>query len=58
MPRISYQTLALIIIGFIGFIFAVKMISPEDGWICKDGKWIKHGNPSSAMPIKTCKGVK
>jgi hypothetical protein len=26
----------------------------EDAWICKNGQWIKHGNPSAAMPTKTC----
>ncbi|MFH1789929.1 MAG: Gmad2 immunoglobulin-like domain-containing protein [bacterium] len=26
----------------------------EDSWICENGRWIKHGNPSKAMPIKPC----
>lgn len=27
----------------------------EDTWICKDGQWIKHGNPSASKPLEKCK---
>jgi len=40
-------TLAIIIIG-------ARIITPEDTWICSDGEWIKHGNPSSEMPTTIC----
>lgn len=26
----------------------------EDTWICKDGTWIEHGNPSNPMPNTPC----
>lgn len=55
MPKISYQTLAIIIVGIIGFIFAMRIVSPEDTWICQEGKWVKHGNPSTPKPIKVCR---
>lgn len=35
-------------------LLAARLISPEDTWICKDGAWVKHGNPSGLMPTGTC----
>ena len=26
----------------------------EDTWICKDGQWVKHGNPSQPQPVIPC----
>jgi hypothetical protein len=26
----------------------------EDTWLCQDGQWIKHGNPSSPKPTAPC----
>lgn len=43
-------------IGFVVLVVVVgaRLLTGEDTWICKDGKWVKHGNPSSAMPTKPC----
>lgn len=27
---------------------------PEDDWICVEGKWVKHGNPSALQPTAGC----
>jgi len=27
---------------------------PEDNWICSNGQWVKHGNPSASMPTQSC----
>ncbi|MDD5625864.1 MAG: GerMN domain-containing protein [Patescibacteria group bacterium] len=27
---------------------------PEDNWICSNGRWVKHGNPSASMPTQSC----
>ncbi len=35
---------------FLRFTFG----GPEDSWICRDGQWIKHGNPSSQAPLGGC----
>ncbi|VVB80194.1 Uncharacterised protein [uncultured archaeon] len=35
-------------------LFVIKFFGPEDNWICEDGTWIKHGNPSSGMPTTPC----
>ena len=44
--------LALIIVVII--IFAIKLLSNEDSWICENGQWIRHGNPSAPMPTEFC----
>lgn len=42
--------LAVIIIT----IFAIRMFSQEDDWVCKDGVWTKHGQPSATQPDSPC----
>jgi len=27
---------------------------PEDNWICSEGQWVRHGNPSSSQPATLC----
>lgn len=31
-----------------------KLVSSEDGWLCTDNGWLKHGNPSTPMPSESC----
>lgn len=35
-------------------IFALRMFTPEDTWICSSGAWIRHGNPDMGMPTTPC----
>jgi putative hemolysin len=41
----------ILIIGIIAF---QRFRSSEDSWVCEDGTWVKHGNPSSPMPSYAC----
>lgn len=41
-----------IIIFFI--IVGLRFLSGEDDWLCEGKQWVKHGNPSSAMPTTGC----
>lgn len=50
-------TIIIIIILATSVIFAVRMFSGEDSWICQDGQWMKHGNPSSSAPKSGCEKV-
>jgi hypothetical protein len=43
--------LVLLVIAFLRFS------SPEDTWLCENGEWIKHGNPSQAQPATSCVGL-
>jgi hypothetical protein len=31
-----------------------RIVTGEDSWICKDGKWVEHGHPSSEKPNEPC----
>ena len=50
----------IIITGVIAIILAVlfglRLFSGEDSWICQNGEWIKHGNPSAPKPTESCGG--
>jgi len=47
---------ALVAIALViaGTFFLVKKRASEDVWLCRNGIWEKHGNPSSPMPMKPC----
>jgi len=55
----SKDTLPYILLGiFIAIIFifgSLRLFSPEDDWICQNGQWVKHGQPSAPMPSDECK---
>ena len=49
----------IIIVGLVLFfivfsILALKALGNEDDWICQNGQWVKHGNPSAEMPTTPC----
>lgn len=45
--------LVLLIISLI-LLIRFTLGGSEDSWICQDGQWIKHGQPSSSMPATPC----
>lgn len=50
----------LLIIGGVIVVLVFGMLvwrfsTPEDAWLCRSGKWVKHGNPNVAMPSEPCK---
>ncbi|HLN18608.1 MAG TPA: GerMN domain-containing protein [Patescibacteria group bacterium] len=52
----AFAAVAIIIIAT-AVIFGIRLFSGnEDGWICENGQWAKHGNPNSPMPTTTCEG--
>lgn len=49
----------LIIIGILILAAAVVAAAlflrgDEDTWLCQNGQWVKHGNPSAPMPVSGC----
>jgi uncharacterized membrane protein len=43
------------IFGIILIVFSIRLLSGEDDWICQNGTWVKHGNPSIVQPTGVCK---
>lgn len=35
-------------------IAALRLVTPEDNWLCVNGEWVKHGQPSSPPPATGC----
>lgn len=56
LVKIILIVLVLVII-FIGLVFYFRFVlgGNEDTWICSQGQWVKHGNPSEPMPVIPCK---
>jgi hypothetical protein len=52
--------MGIILIAVAAIIFSVRFIwgGPEDNWICQNGAWVKHGNPSSPAPTTFCENQK
>jgi hypothetical protein len=50
---IKYLAAILFLIALV--ILAFRFLgTKEDDWICQNGQWVKHGNPSSPMPEYAC----
>lgn len=45
----------VVLLLILGILFFMRMFTPEDTWICDNGEWIKHGNPSKMKPKTECK---
>jgi len=60
--RMKKYILFLVILIFIGIIitivsdtfFSTRFWSGEDTWICQNGEWVKHGQPSAPRPETPC----
>lgn len=38
----------------LGFLLVARFSTDEDAWICSNGQWAKHGQPSAPMPTTGC----
>jgi len=41
----------------IGFVLAAGLMflrGDEDAWLCENGEWVSHGNPSAPKPEGNC----
>jgi len=54
MKQRSVLAVAIIVAAALAGLVIVRFLTPEDTWLCKDGTWVKHGNPSAPMPEKSC----
>lgn len=45
----------IIILSIVLGVFTIRLFSGEDNWVCQNGQWVKHGNPSFAAPKSICK---
>lgn len=53
--RRIYSLIFVIIVLLLSIlILRIVLGGDEDTWICKNGTWIQHGNPSDPMPTTQC----
>lgn len=52
MKKRNLIIVGVIILVLVGIILFSRF--REDSWICENGKWVKHGNPSSEIPSYSC----
>jgi len=54
--KISKLIVAVSVIFVVIIVISViRTISGEDDWVCVNGSWVKHGNPTMPMPQEECK---
>jgi hypothetical protein len=49
-----YAGIVILILAVIAF---VRFSSSEDAWVCENGEWAAHGNPSAPKPTEGCGNV-
>lgn len=55
MKKLLIPFLVVVVVGFVGLLSTrVFFGGDEDTWICADGQWTKHGNPSAPQPTSGC----
>ena len=54
MKKIIIIAVIIIVLvsGIVGALILLR--GEEDTWICQNGIWEKHGNPSAPMPMEPC----
>jgi uncharacterized membrane protein len=48
-------TVIIAVLFFVMAIATLRVFSGEDDWMCQNGEWVKHGNPSFPAPNIECK---
>jgi len=49
------KNVLVIILICVAIFFGIRLLTPEDNWVCKGGIWQQHGKPSTPMPNTPCK---
>jgi len=49
-------TVIILLIILAGAILAARFFldGNENAWLCQNGSWVRHGNPSAPMPLSGC----
>jgi len=52
------KTYHIVIAGIAAVLIAAGVLAvmrrSEDAWLCEEGRWVRHGDPSSSMPTEGC----
>ena len=54
-PSKNKFLILMVILSIVLGVFTIRLFSGEDNWVCQNGQWVKHGNPSFTAPKSICK---
>lgn len=54
MKKILLILISITLLLALALLIRFSLGGSEDSWICQGGAWVKHGNPSAAMPTSAC----
>jgi len=54
MTKKNIVPIIVLVVMVAAALVILRIVTPEDTWICDNGQWVKHGNPSQAMPATGC----
>lgn len=49
-----YIIIIVIILAVAAYFIGANLFKGEDAWVCRDGVWVKQGNPSTPAPTTGC----
>lgn len=57
MKKILLIVLAVVVVSGLTVGGLIFLRGGEDTWLCSNGQWVKHGNPSAPQPTQPCAGA-
>jgi hypothetical protein len=54
MNKKTYIIIGIFILAAAAVAAILFLRGDEDTWLCQNGRWVKHGNPSAPIPTKGC----
>jgi putative hemolysin len=51
---VLFLVMAIVILAGAILMFRFFIGGDEDTWLCQNNQWVRHGNPSAAMPSSGC----
>lgn len=56
MKKSYFYAGGIAIVIAIGAVLFLRFVvgGPEDTWLCENGNWVQHGNPSQPAPVIGC----
>jgi uncharacterized membrane protein len=48
-------TILIVLLFLAMIVFGLRLFSGEDDWLCQNGQWVKHGQPSFPAPAVECR---
>ena len=44
----------VVVVAALVTVVVLRLVTPEDTWVCQNGAWVKHGQPATPQPTGGC----